>query len=378
MRYLTAGESHGNKLVVIVDDVPSGIKLDKSDIEFELKRRSKFAGRSGRQEIEDNSCEIISGIKDGKTTGNPVSVEIYNQCSDASEDEEDYFPRPGHADLNGVIKRNFDSCWNVSERSSARETAARIVSGVIAKNFLADLNVEVFSWVESIGSVDANILKGGADIQLPLQSDIEISKVMCPDEQATVDMIDQINRADASGETLGGKLTLVAKGLIPGIGGYSQAYDRLDSKISSAVFSVPSVKGVEIGDIAFSHKNVGSVSIDNLSEDSNNPVSRHTNYAGGIEGGMTNGMPVVLKVFVKPVPSVKKPVKTIDLKSMNLTDHTCDKRSDVCAVPGVAVVCESELALVLANEYQNKFGHDDIKEIKYAYDSYVQRIKSFK
>lgn len=379
MRYTSAGESHGTKIVVIVDDVPSGISVTNDDIAFELNRRSKSPGRSQRQEHETNSFKIVSGVVDGKTTANPVCIEINNDvCDDVSIDD-DYFPRPGHADLNGVIKRNFDNSKNVSERASARETVARICAGVIAKNMLADLKVEVYSWVEAIGSIDISNSNNINQINLPQQSDIEISKLMCPDVEATKKMLEQIERATNAGDTLGGKIKLTACGLVPGIGGYAQPYDRIDSKISSAILSVPSIKGIEIGSAIYSSKNVGSASLDEIYvDDADGSLIRKTNYSGGIEGGMTNGMPIVITAYVKPVPTVHRNVKTIDLNNMKQIERSSNKRGDICIVPSAAVVCESELAILLANEYQDKFGHDAMSEIKYAYSAYKQRIRALK
>lgn len=376
MHYLTAGESHGEKLVIVIDDLPCGIALSEKEINFELKRRSNGPGRSVRQTSESNACKIVSGVKDGKTTGNPVCVEIPN-FNDKSESNNNIV-RPGHADLNGVIKYNLDDCENVAERASARETAARIVAGVIAKNMLAEFQVEVYGFVTSIGAVKIKLDETNMPEALPDMSSIAMSEVMCPDAEASEKIIKQIDRAREAGESLGGSIRLVAVGLVPGLGGYSQGYGRLDSKIAAAVASVPSVKEIEFGSADFVSENVGSLGLDNIVKDSNGGFVRETNFAGGLEGGMTNGMPLVVSAKVRPCPTIKKPVKTIDLETMEELCVASDKRSDICVVPNVAVVCESELALCLANEFMDKFGRDSLSDIKFAVDAYKHRINEMK
>lgn len=375
MKFLSAGESHGIKNVVIVDDVPCGINLTEKDINFELKRRSEGLGRSTRQDQETNLCRIISGVEDGKTTGNPVCVEIDNNVE--SNSEEFNIARPGHADLNGVIKYNFDSIKNVSERASARETVSRVVAGTLAKNFLADVGVEVYSYVVGVGSAVLEESLTNLIDDIPSQTEIAMSEVMCPDNNVSEKIIDQITRAAKEGDSLGGKIKVVSVGLIPGLGGYSQGYSRIDSKLAQAMLSVPSVKTFEIGSANYQSANVGSASLDMIEINNHDgSINRSTNYSGGVEGGMTNGMPLVLSACVKPVPTISKSVKTIDLDNFSQVNHTSEIRSDICVVPNVAVICESEIAIVLANEYQDKFGHDSIIDIKFAVDAYKQRIKS--
>lgn len=374
MYYLTAGESHGEKIVVIVEDVPSGISLTEKDINFELKRRSAGPGRSNRQDSESNSAAIISGVADEKTTGNPVCVELSNEFID--DKSSNNIVRPGHADINGVIKHNFDDIKNVSERSSARETAGRVIAGTIAKNMLANLDVEVYSYVSVIGSASIKEDESNMLSNLPNQTEIAMSEVMCPEQKISKKMLDQIERAKKSGDTLGGKFKVVAVGNVPGIGGYSQGKSRIDSKLAASIMSVPSVKSVSFGSSEFMASNVGSASVDGIVMDEfSKSLTRESNYGGGIEGGMTNGMPVVISCDVRPVPTLKKPVKTINLDTMQLEFACSDKRSDVCVVPNAAVVCESEVAIVLATEYQKKFGHDSLSEIINSLQSYRQRIK---
>lgn len=376
MRYLTAGESHGEKLVIIIDQVISGIKLDVEDINFELKRRSAGPGRSSRQNIESNTAKIVSGIKDGKTTGNPICVEIKNSFEKSIE--EHYIPRPGHADLNGVIKYNFDSCLNVSERASARETAASVVAGVISKNLLIEFGVEVYGYVSSIGSVCMNINPANTINCLPSQTEIALSKVMCPDLDCSKKMIEQIQRAKDNGDSLGGSFVVLATGVVPGLGSYSQAYDRLNCKITAAVSSVNSVKAVEIGSAEYMSLNVGSASVDNIVKDEKLGIIRDSNFAGGIEGGLSNGMPIFVKAKVKPVPSIKRAVKTINLKDFNEIKYNNNRRFDVCVVQNACVIAENHLAFVLANEYQKKFGCDTLNDLKFNLDAYKQRYKSIK
>lgn len=379
MKYLTAGESHGEKINVIVDDVPFGIPLCEDDVDFDLVRRSKTYGRSSRQDAETNACKITSGVKDGYTTGAPINIEIFN-ASSKKEDvaDEAYMPRPGHADLNAVIKYNLDDCDIVAERASARETAARVAAGTVAKNLLAELGAEVYSYVWAIGSEKIKEKPSFRLDDLPCQAQIAMSKVMCPDEEISQKMMEQIDRASKVGDTLGGGFRLVAVGLVPGLGAYTQACKRINSKIFAAISSIPSVKAVEIGDACFISENVGSAVADAISFDEAGNLVRTSNYCGGVEGGMTNGMPLIVTGKVKPVPSYKRTSRTIDLRTMEQIVHQCNRRSDVCVVPSIAVVSEAELAIVLANEYMLKFGCDTINEIKFSLDSYKQKIKSMK
>lgn len=310
MHYLTAGESHGEKLVVIVDGVPSGIGLSEKEINFELKRRSKGPGRSSRQDEESNIAKIISGVADGKTTGNPVSVEIPNAATDAEFN--DFVMRPGHADLPGLVKHGFNDAKNVSERASARETAARLVAGVIAKNMLAEFGVEVYGFVSEIGNVVMKL--DATNMSLPDMSAIAMSEVMCPDAKASAGMLKLIDRAAKAGDTLGGAINIVAVGLTPGLGGYSQGGSRLDSKLAGAVASVPSVKEVSFGSTAFMSQNYGSDVADYMHK-SGSGITRETNYSGGLEGGMTNGMPLFVGARVKPVPTLAKQHQTVDMEN---------------------------------------------------------------
>lgn len=372
MHYLTAGESHGDKLVCIVDDVPSGIALSEKEINFELKRRSSGPGRSSRQDEESNTCKIVSGVNDGKTTGNPVCVEIENSAT--THEINSYVMRPGHGDLPGVLKHNFDDSENVDERTSARETAARLVAGVIAKNLLANFDVEVYGYVSAIGSVKIKEDEKNLPSGLPSMSDIGVSDVLCPDAKASQQMLKQIDKAAKAGDSLGGAISLVAVGALPGLGCYSQGKNRLDSKLAAAVMSVPSVKNVSVGSADFMSENLGSASQDTIRKTANG-IAYEANYCGGIEAGMTNGMPVCLRAKVKPVPTLKQAGRAVDLETMSEIDWATDRRSDVCVVPNVAVVCESEMALVLANAYLDKFGCDTLSDIKFAVDTYRQRIQ---
>lgn len=313
MRYVSAGESHGEKITVIVEDVPQGITLNEKAIEFELKRRSVGIGRSSRQNIESNKCKITAGVNAGKTTGSPVCIEIPNFVRDYPS-EEDNFPRPGTADLAGVLKYSFSNCHNVVERASARETAARVAAGVIAKEFLANFDVEVSSYVTKIGNVEVD----------------------------SAGVNHEINEAKKSGNTLGGICNIVCVGLVPGIGSYQEANLRLNSKLFYAVSSIPSVRSVSL--------------------------------LAGIDGGLTNGENLLLEIVCKPVPTTKHAAKTINLSTGDIVEHASTRRSDTCVVPNVAVIAESETAIVLTNAYMDKFGRDALNEIKYAYLGYKTRI----
>ena len=371
MKYLTAGESHGEKISVIVDGVPSGVGLSENDINFELKRRSSGPGRCSRQDEESNSAKIVSGLTDGLTNGNPVCVEIENTAS--VNEENNYVVRPGHGDLAGLMKHNFENFESVAERTSARETAARIVAGVISKNLLASFGVEVYGYVSSIGSAKMKEDLTNMPGTLPDMTSIGISEVLCSDAKASQNMLKQIEKAKNAGDSLGGAITLTCVGAVAGLGGYSQGYDRIDSKIAQAVMSVPSVKEICIGSADYVCEKLGSEALD-LIHKTETGISQDTNYSGGIEAGMTNGMPVVVRAKVKPVPTIAKEMPAIDLETGKEISWASDRRSDVCVVPNVAVVCESELAFVIANAYLEKFGSDCLEDIILAVDSYKTRI----
>lgn len=387
MRYVTAGESHGPQLTAIVEGVPAGLHISEVAINADLARRQAGYGRGGRMSIETDTVRIVSGVRFGRTLGSPIALVVGNRdwenwtdrmavFGDAPSDlRRETTPRPGHADLVGVLKIDSDDCRDVLERASARETAARVAAAGIAREFLADLGVEIFSYVTSIGQAKWNErdpMMNAPDYK-PL--DIEISDVRCPNEAAADEMRAEIDRAKEAGESLGGTFRVVVRGLVPGVGGYATRGERLTSRIGGALFSIPAIKGVEFGLGFEAARRLGSEVHDEISLDRGNGFPRTSNNAGGLEGGMTTGMPLIVTCAMKPIPTLMTPLQTIDLDTLEPASAS-KERSDVCAVPACAVVAESEVAFALADAYLEKFGCDNMTDIRAAVAAYKQRLKT--
>jgi chorismate synthase len=384
MQYITAGESHGPELTTIVSGVPAGLSVSIETINADLARRQRGYGRGGRQTIETDKAEVKSGIRFGKTTGAPIALTVKNRDWENWTERMAHFgaepdglkrevtPRPGHADLVGILKTNSDDCRNILERSSARETAARVAASGIAREFLAELGVEIFSFVKSIGSVSLP-----ADYQAEAligenRMLIEISDVRCPDEVTTEHMKSEIDAARAAGESLGGTFCVVATGLIPGLGSYTSGPERLTSKLGAAMFGIQAIKGVEFGLGFEGARRVGSKVHDGIVLEGSR-FTRTSNNAGGLEGGMTNGMPLVITAAMKPIPTLMNPLKTVNIDTLEPHDASRE-RSDVCAVPAAAVVAEGEVAFVLANAYLEAFGCTCMADLKAAIAQYADRL----
>ena len=330
---------------------------------------------------------VTSGVRFGRTIGSPVALTVANRDWENWTDRMAAFgdtpsdlvrevrPRPGHADLVGALKTNTDDCRNILERASARETAARVAAAGIAREFLAELGVEVFSYVASIGdvSLDEDDPMLAAPDYKPL--DIELSDVRCPDEGATEAMKAAIDAARAAGESLGGTFRVVATGLLPGVGGYATAGERLTGRIGGALFSIPAIKGVEFGLGFQAARRPGSQVHDPIELDPKAGFTRTRNNAGGLEGGMTTGLPLIVTAAMKPIPTLMTPLATVNLDTLE-PEEASRERSDVCAVPACAVVAEAEVAIVLADAYLEKFGHDNMTDIKAAVKSYRQRLRT--
>ena len=380
MRYATAGESHGRALVAIVSDVPAGVPLDAARLDADLRRRQVGYGRGARMAIERDTATVLSGVRFGQTIGSPVSVMIANRdwrnwaqvmatAGDGAGVPKLTAPRPGHADLSGCQRTGTDDVRNVLERASARETAARVAAGGVARALLACLGVAVRSWVERIGPASAGPFAPG-DVD---QAAVESSDVRCPDPEASARMRTAIDAARDAGESLGGVFVVCAEGLLPGLGGYAEAVERLDGRLAGALMSIPAVRGVELGDGFAVAERVGSEVHDEIVRSSDGRLGRSTNRAGGIEGGMTNGEAVMLRAAMKPIPTLMRPLLTVDLESGETVD-AAQERSDVCAVPAAAVIGEAEAALVLADAYQDAFGRTCVDDMRKAIDSYRARI----
>ncbi len=382
MRYITSGESHGRALTAIVLGMPAGVPISQTDIDNDLARRQSGYGRGGRMKIESDRGLLLSGVRFGRTIGSPVTVTIANKDWEnwtdvmASSGKDAgrariTAPRPGHADLSGMLKTRSTDARDILERASARETAARVAAGAIAKSLLGEFGVRVRSWVFSIGDVAVPLVGDPAAVDFDAA---ESSDVSCPDEVTAEAMRRAIDAARDAGESLGGTFFVVADGLVPGLGTYAEAGGRLDARFSSAVVSIPAIKGVEFGDGFAAAARPGSLVHDEIVLDPQRGYSRRTNRAGGIEGGMSNGEPIVIRAAMKPIPTLMTPLQTVDTDTGQPVEASTE-RSDVCAVPAAAVVAEAEVAMVLADAYLDAFGGNNLEDILAALDAYRTRVR---
>lgn len=380
LRYLTAGESHGPALVVVVEGLPAGLPITIDEIGAELARRRLGFGRGPRMRFERDDVEFLGGVRHGATLGSPVSVVIHNTEWPKWQEEMSpgpgvtekplTSPRPGHADLVGMQKYGFDDARNILERASARETAARVAAGTIARAFLQQaLGVEVISHVVSIGASKSY------DGPSPLPQDlaaIDDSPVRAFDEDAEQAMIAEIEAAKKDGDTLGGIVEVVVTGLPIGLGSFTSGDDRLDSQLAAAVMGIQAIKGVEIGDGFETARRRGSVAHDEMYPGPDG-VIRSTNRAGGLEGGMTNGQPLRVRAGMKPISTVPRALATVDMATGDEA-VAIHQRSDVCAVPAAGVVVETMVALVLARAVLQKFGGDSLAETRRNVEGYLASV----
>lgn len=393
LRFLTSGESHGPALIGVIEGLPAGLKIQTDGINVQLRRRQAGYGRGGRMKIETDTAEILSGVRWGQTLGSPIALRIENRdwknwtdgmsllASGRGSIPAVTRPRPGHADLAGALKYRQDDVRNILERSSARETAMRVALGSIARTFLDSFGISVGSYVIRIGSV---AMKTAGEVSsrryLDLMKKAEASVVRCPDRDVSSRMTRAIDRAAKSGNSLGGVFEVFATGVPAGLGSHVQWDRKLDARISQAVMSIQAIKGVEIG-LGFSMAcSSGSEVMDEIFyRKGSAPLSggffRKTNHAGGIEGGMSNGMPVVLRAAMKPIPTLRRPLSSVDIRSKKQF-LAAYERSDVCAVPAAAVVAEAMLALVLADAFLEKFGGDSMAETGNNYKAYIRHLQS--
>lgn len=397
IRFLTAGESHGKALTTIVEGFPSNIPINADYLNLHLKRRQAGYGRGARMKIESDTVEIISGIRLGKTLGSPICFHIENKdwvnwkdvmSSEKLKSGTDKvtIPRPGHADLVGVLKYNFDDIRNSIERSSARETAAKVAAGTIARKFLQEFGILIGSFVEGIGGIysaknhynqlvkNKSIAKSGWNISLKADK----SSVRVLDKTQEQKIISKIKSAKKAGDTLGGTFVTVATGVPVGLGSFMQYDRRLDADIASHIMSINAVKGVEIGSGFSSADNFGSDIHDEIIFDQSE-FSRKTNNAGGIEGGISNGLPILVRAAMKPISTLAKPLNSIDMSTMKKVESRYE-RSDFTAVPSCAVISETMLAWVLAKHFLQKFGGDSLEEVKDNFKAfkknYLNRLRS--
>ena len=379
-RFLTSGESHGKGLTAIVEGVPAGLRLDEDFIAHDLKRRQGGYGRGSRQRIEHDRAEILSGVRHGVTMGSPITLVIWNRDWDNWETAMSVSPvegdtkritrpRPGHADLAGVTKYALDDVRPILERASARETAARVAAGGVARRFLEEFSIEIHSHTLAIGGE-------WAKVATPVDwQQVESSLVRCADSIEEKGMMVAIEEAVGSGDTVGGVSEVVAFGVPVGLGNHIQWDRRLDGRIAQAMMSIQSVKGMEIGDAFKAVDERGSQVHDGIemSDKAAYPWQRQSNRAGGIEGGISNGEPIVLRLAVKPIPTLAKPLPSVDLATgESVLAHF--ERSDVCVVPAVGVIGEAMLAMVLADAVLEKFGGDSMGETRRNFEGYLKSI----
>jgi chorismate synthase len=382
LRLITAGESHGPGLTCIVEGLPAGLELDRDAINGDMARRQLGHGRGGRMKIERDRAEVTAGVRHGRTLGGPIALQIPNRDFSnweermnpwpvAAEVPAVHLPRPGHADLVGTWKYRTDDVRNILERASARETAARVAGGALAKAFLRALGVEIRSHVTRITSVVAPARE--RPLTVADFEHVDASPVRCLDADASAAMVAEINTLRKANESLGGTFEVIAFGVAPGLGSHVSWEERLDGRIAMAMMSIQAMKGVGIGD-GFELAGVpGSQAHDEIFHDDERGFFRETNHAGGLEGGMTTGAPLVVRVAMKPIPTLTKPLRSVDIATKEPAE-ALRERTDSCTVPAAGVVGEAMLAHVVADAYRRKFGGDHIDDVREAVRAYEERI----
>ena len=390
MRWLTAGESHGQALSAIVEGIPASVSVTTADIDYHLERRRLGVGRGARQNFEADKVTILGGVRLGLTQGGPIAIQVANSewpkwekvmsADPVPEDEIKELarnapltrPRPGHADLVGMQKYDFDDARPILERASARETAARVALGAVARNFLEQsVGITLLSHVLSIGSVrvpDERVLPSAGDMKI-----IDADPVRCADSASSELMIAEIEKAHRDGDTLGGVVEVLAFNMPPGLGSHVHWDRRLDSKLAGAVMGIQAIKGVEIGDGFQTATRRGSVAHDEIEKNAQGMIVRRTDRAGGTEGGMSNGEILRVRAAMKPISTVPKALDTIDVATGEAA-KAINQRSDVCAVPAAGVVAEAMVALVLAEAVLEKFGGDSVTETRRNFESYINNL----
>jgi len=381
-RFTTAGESHGPGLVAVLEGLPAGLELEPADIDRDLARRQLGHGRGGRMKIESDRAIVWGGIRHGRTLGSPVALLIENRDYANWEErmnpwpmdgpvEEVHLPRPGHADLSGILKFGHTDVRNTLERASARETAARVAAGGLAKAFLRVLGVTVYSHVLQIGSVRA---PEPEELEPADFEHVDNSPVRCLDAGTSERMVAEIDSARKANESLGGVFEVRAFGAAPGLGSYVSWDTRLDARLGRALMSIHAIKGVAIGDGFDVAGRVGSQAHDEIFWEDEHGYVRRTNHAGGLEGGMTTGEPLILRAAMKPLPTLTKPLRSVDTETKQPAE-ALRERTDSCTVPAAGVVGEAMVALELAGAYREKFGGDGIDDVVRALDAYRERIQ---
>jgi chorismate synthase len=381
LKLTTAGESHGPGLTCVVEGLPAGLQLDREALDRDLARRQLGHGRGGRMKIESDRVDVTAGVRHGHTLGGPIAIQVHNRdyanweermnpWPVEAETAEVHLPRPGHADLVGTQKYGLADVRDILERASARETAARVAGGAVAKEFLRALGVEVYSHVLQITSVTA---PRRDDLTPADFANVDESPVRCLDPEATRAMVAEINTLRKANESLGGVFEVRAFGLVPGLGSHVSWEERLDGRLAMAICSIQAIKAVSIGDGNEVAGLPGSLAHDEIFYSEERGYYRETNRAGGVEGGMTNGDPLVVRGSMKPLPTLTKPLRSVDIATHEPA-QALRERTDSCTVPAAGVVAEAMVAFVLAQAYRQKFGGDHIDDVKLALAAYKERI----
>ncbi len=388
LRYLTAGESHGRALVTVIEGLPSGVPVDVAQLNRDLARRQSGYGRGGRMKIEKDEAQILSGIRHGKTLGSPVALMVENRdwvnwtevmsptpiegySDPRAAQKVRTRPRPGHADLVGALKYEHEDLRNVLERASARETTMRVAAGALAKQLLAPFGIAVVGHVRSIGPVEANVPEGMTAQEISERA--EASEVRCVDPEAEARMIAEIDAAKRDGDSLGGVVEVVVTGLPPGLGSHVQYDRKVDAALAGAMLSIQAAKGVEVGPAFENARLRGSKVHDEIGWSPERGYFRHTNRAGGVEGGMTTGMPLTIRVAFKPISTLYKPLRTVEIDTHAEAGAEIE-RSDACAIPAAAVIAECVAAFELAKFMTEKFGGDSLREMLRNHKAYLERV----
>ncbi len=390
LRFQTAGESHGEALTAIVSGLPAGLRVDFNYVNRELKRRMAGYGRGGRMKIEADHARFLSGVRHGETIGSPVTLLIENRdwanwkdamaVDDRPESRAKYKPvlqpRPGHADLAGCLKYDFKDARNVLERASARETAARVAAGSLAKLLLKEFGVEVASHVIAVGKVRLEDHRVSFEQVLALREKEDIV-LNCADPETEARMKEEVEAAMTARDTVGGVFEVIAHGVPPGLGSCAQWDERLDGQLGQALLSIQAVKAAEIGGGVANAGLAGSEVHDEIGYDrASRRFTRKSNRAGGIEGGMTNGEDVVVRGYLKPISTLRRPLESVDFATREPVKAAYE-RSDVCVVPAAGVIGEAMVALILARAFLEKFGGDSLGETRRNYDAYIQQVRNF-
>jgi chorismate synthase len=383
LRMITAGESHGPGLTCVLEGLPAGLVIEREAVDRDLARRQLGHGRGGRMKIERDAAEATGGIRHGRTLGGPIALTIVNRDYanwaermspwpvDGRVDEV-HLPRPGHADLAGVMKYGFTDVRDVLERASARETAARVAGGALCKAFLEALGVEIFSHVQSIGAVSAPAYP--EPLARQRFAAVDESPVRCLDPQASSAMVEHINEQRRANESLGGTFEVRAYGLVAGLGSHVSWEERLDGRLAAALCSIQAVKGVGLGEGFALAAKPGSQAHDEIFHSDERGFYRETNRSGGLEGGMTTGETLIVTAAMKPLPTLTKPLRSVDIAT-RLPAQALRERTDSCTVPAAGVVGEAMVAFVLADAYRRKFGGDHIDDARSALAAYRERIR---